>query len=152
MKYFMLLLIIGISSSCINPNANPENKLTGVSKGQDNKELIFKFSEFEMLFLKGGKVDKKKTQAMSGSIAFSAKEIIATMGSGFEKFTILKKTKHADGYELKTKNNKDEEFVFAIMVVNGINTVSMHYISLETVSVFHITQGFTLDIPIYNKN
>lgn len=151
MKYIVLILVMSFCSSCITPETKTNKPLTDDVQGFGNNRLVFKFNKFEFLALKDNQIDRQKTYDMSGTITFTAKKIVMTNDDGLEEFTIIRKIKHEDGYELRTRNNKDENFIFAIMVVKGINTVSMHFVELETISMFYITEGFTLNIPIYNE-
>jgi hypothetical protein len=121
------------------------------SYGQSNNIWIMKYNKLDMISLDGQTVIGKKTEEKSGKLEFSPTEIKVYTGNTFERFYIKKVVKQSDGYQINTQNNREENFIFGIIKRQGIAFVTMNFIDIEMMGMFHISEDFSLNIPMYNK-
>lgn len=127
-----------------------------VNERQDNKNVVveesidFYYDKIDLVFLKNGQVVGKEVKDISGKILFFKNEIKIYRGNEFERYFISEVIKHPDGYEIRTKNNKNDNCIIGVMEKNGNKLVTTHFIDLEMMGMFHITKNFSLEMGIYN--
>ncbi|MCG8321711.1 MAG: hypothetical protein MI921_19565 [Cytophagales bacterium] len=112
--------------------------------------IIFTYNKIDMVGLNGEKVISKESKQLNGRIEFKKNEIKIYTENNLERFFINKVVKQLDGYQIHTSNDKGDKCTIAIIKRQGIDFVTTHFIDIEMIGMFHIIEGFTLTLDIYD--
>jgi len=137
----MLTLLI----SCKQVNERQDNKSSVAEESID-----FYYDKIDIVFLKNRQVVGKEVKDISGKILFFKNEIKIYRGNEFERYFITEVVKHSDGYEIRTKNNKNDNCIIGVMEKNGNKLVTTHFTDIGMMGMFHISKNFSLEMGIYN--
>ena len=154
--FFFCQFLIILAFSCSNPKK--EGLILDYDKEVEDQPtfdgdvnpIIFTYNKIDMVGLNGEQVISKESKYLSGRIEFRKNEIKIYTGNNFERFIVDNVVKQLDGYQIHTNNDKGDKCIIAIIKKQGIDFVTAHFIDIERIGMFHIIEGFTLNLDIYN--
>ncbi|NQU35543.1 MAG: hypothetical protein HQ521_20135 [Bacteroidetes bacterium] len=146
--FFIIISLITISCNrAENKSITADNVLS--LKNKNATSVLMDFKQIDTVGLKGLQVISKKELIIDGTIEFSDSIIKVYKSDAFEKYMIVKVVTHEDGYELHTNNNRNERCIYSI-IYNSEDIVQGHFIDLEMMAIFHISNGFATLKTFYN--
>jgi hypothetical protein len=111
----------------------------------------------QTLGLKGLEKIYMELDTLSGRIEFTKNEVSFYSGDGMEKFII---DEHIDAptgdmygsHLFYAHNNKNEKYNIVVTHRNGADVVTIHQPEMEIMIVLYISEGFTLELEIYQAD
>ena len=121
------------------------------SFGQSANRLVMKYNKMDVVKHSGQTVLSKETLEKSGIIEFLPTQINASIDDSVEKFYIREISNESGAYYLRTQDINDDNFIFSIIKKDGKPYVVLHLIDFNKLYMLHISENFSLEIPMYNN-
>lgn len=116
----------------------------------DKQKIVFHYSMSDLVQYSGTNAVGKKTYYFNGKVEFYKNEIKAFKNNESDIYKIISVEKYHNRYLFKTINNLGDNCIIVIAKKDGKDLVTIHLVDKEYMIIFYISDGFTLDINMYN--